>query len=167
MDVMVRHVLPLSAEDYWQTLYSSRPFIEALYSDGLGGSDLHISEWTKSPDGGFRRALDFRPKMQAPAPVKRVLGDAFRCEERGHFDPKSATWRFQYLSSAMGKKIAIHGTQTTRPHPDGCEVTCRLEVTVSIFGVGRLVEKTIASQFETDMRAQAGFIRRWLASNPG
>jgi hypothetical protein len=166
MDVMVRHVLPLSAEDYWQTLYTSRPFIEALYTDGLGGSDLRIAEWTESPHGAFQRALSFTPKMQAPAPVKKVLGGAFRVEERGQFDPKSATWRFQYLSPALGKKIIIHGTQSTRPHGDGCEVTCRLEVSVSIFGVGRLVEKTIASQFETDMRAQANFIRRWLAANP-
>ena len=164
MNVTVRHVLPLSAEDYWQTLYTSRPFIESLYTDGLGGSDLKISRWSVHPDGGLERSLSFRPKMQAPAPVKKVLGDAFRCEEQGQFDPETATWRFQYISAALGKKLAIQGTQTAQDHPEGCEVTCRLEVKVSIFGVGRLVEKTIASQFETDMRAQADFIRRWLSS---
>lgn len=166
MDVMVRHALPLSQEDYWQTLYRSRPFIEGLYTAGLGGSDLQITAWSESPDGAFQRALSFTPKMQAPGPVKKVLGDAFRCNEEGHFDPSTRTWRFQYLSPAMGKKITVNGTQTTGPHPDGCEVTCRLEVKVSIFGVGRLVEKTIAAQFEADMRAQANFIRRWLSENP-
>ena len=165
MEVTVRHPYPISPEVYWQTLYNSRPFIEALYTEGLGGSDLEISAWTSEENGAFSRALSFNPKMQAPSAVKKLLGNAFRCEERGQFDPGLGRWTFQYLSAALGKKVSIDGEQTTRPTAQGCEVISQLRVHASIFGVGRVLEKTIASQFETDMRAQAAFVRRWLTDH--
>lgn len=164
MDVTVRHTLPISPAGYWETLYGCRPFIEALYTEGLGGTELRISEWHSHDDGGFERTLSFNPRMQAPSAVKKILGDAFRCEERGSFDPAHQRWRFDYLSSSLTDKIRIQGTQYASEHPEGCELVCTLSVTVGIFGVGRLVEKTITAQFEADMRTQAAFIRRWLSA---
>ena len=134
MDVCVRHVLPISPDDYWQTLYASRPFIEALYTEGLGGSDLLISAWQTHEGGAFERVLSFTPKMQAPKAVKRVLGEAFRCEERGSFDPLSKTWRFDYLNSKLANKLKLKGSLSTLDHPEGCEVVCTLSATVSIWG---------------------------------
>lgn len=162
MEITTQHILPVSPDTYWETLYCDRAFIEALYTEGLGGDALTITSWQHPDDGAYSRTLSFNPKMNAPAPVKKVLGGTFRCEERGRFDPEQRRWTFQYISGAVASKITIHGHQTTRPHPEGCEVSSTLNVTVAIFGVGRLVEKTIASQFEADMRAQAAFIRRWL-----
>ena len=167
MKVTVQHVLPISPEDYWQTLYASRTFIEALYIEGLGARDLLISEWEQAASGAFNRRLSFNPKMNAPRAVKKILGDAFRCEERGHFDPNTQRWHFVYKSSPLSEKLTITGGQYVEAHPRGCTLHCHLEVGVSIFGVAKLVEKTIVTQFEADMQAQANFIHQWVKRSAG
>mgnify|MGYP001338559240 CR=1 FL=1 len=163
MRIEVQHDLPLEIEDYWQTLYSSRPFIESLYVDGLGARDLQITAWERGPNKAFSRVLSFNPRMSAPRAVKKILGDAFRCEEEGHFDPNAGQWHFVYRSSPLGDKLSISGGQHLSAHPEGCTLHCYLDVAVSIFGVGKLVEKTITTQFKADMEAHARFVRRWVA----
>ncbi|MDP6944659.1 MAG: DUF2505 family protein [Myxococcota bacterium] len=166
MKVTVRHTYPFDPGIYWETLYGHRPFIEALYTEGLDGEDLQILAWRDSDDGSYSRALSFMPKMNAPKAVKKVLGARFRCEERGQYDPTRGAWRFEYISGSMASKISIHGEHATHPHTEGCEVVSTLDIQVSILGVGRLVERTIARQFERDMCAQATFIRRWVDDRP-
>ena len=161
METRTRHHLPIPAEAYWETLYCDRTFIEALYTEGLGGEKLVISAWEQAGKA-YSRTLSFTPKMNAPAAMKRVLGGAFRCEERGAYDPERQAWSFQYISGSLASKITITGQQRTQAHPEGCEVTSTLSVNVKLLGVGRLIEKTIVAQFHADMDAQAAFIRRWL-----
>ena len=163
MEVTVRHTYPLTPSAYWQTLYGHRPFIQALYTEGLGGESLRILDWNEEDGGAYSRTLSFMPKMNAPKAVKKVLGGAFRVEERGRHDPVAGTWTFEYISGSMARKIDVQGKQTALDHGEGCEIVSTLRVKVAILGVGRLVEKTIISQFQVDMDAQARFIRRWIA----
>jgi hypothetical protein len=84
-------------------------------------------------------------------------------EERGRFDTAAKRWRFSMVPDRMADKIKITGETWLEPRGAGqVERVTEMDYAVSIFGLGGVIEKFMASQSEESMEKQVRFIRESL-----
>jgi Protein of unknown function (DUF2505) len=163
MKSTLRHTFEIGADAFWKDIFFDHAFVERIYKEALGCTSVAFLEDTGDTPSGRTRRLTFTQKMDAPAAVRKLFGETTTMEERGHFDPQAKRWRFTMIPDRMADKIRISGETWLEPAGDGkVERVMELEYAVSIFGVGGLVEKFMASETAASTTKQVEFIRAYL-----
>jgi hypothetical protein len=165
MQITLRDRFEVGADAFWRDVFFDGPFLERLYREALGADSFEILSQTGDLASGMSRRLRFSQKVAESAAVRKLFGETASMEEEGRYDPASGTWTFHLVPGTMPDKVTIRGK--TWLEPQGADAVTRvseLSFSVSIFAVGGLVEKYMASQTKETVEKQTRFIREYLAA---
>lgn len=156
MKLTLRHDLPCTPDEFWDAFFDPE-VNDAMYRDALGCTDVTIEEQTGDRETGLHRVLRSTQPLDAPGPVKKLMGDTATTTETGDF--ADGTWRFTMRPDTMGDKIQISGTITAEPTDAGCTRVFEMEAKVKILAIGKVFEATIDKQTREAQDATAEFLR--------
>jgi hypothetical protein len=163
MKQTIRHAFDIGEGAFWKEIFFDHALVERMYKEALGCTSVAFLEDTGDTTSGRTRRLAFTQKLDAPAPIRKLFGETTTMEERGQFDPATHRWRFTMVPDRMADKLRIAGETWLEPAGDGrVERVMSIEYTVSIFGIGGLVEKFMASATEESFEKQVQFTREHL-----
>jgi hypothetical protein len=153
----------ISADTFWREVFFSRDFLERMYKEALDCESVQFLEESGDTAKERTRRLAFRQRIDAPGPIRKLFGDTTTMEERGRFDPNTKRWRFEMIPDRMADKIRITGETWLEPAGEGkVERVCALDYSVSIFGIGALVEKFMASATAESYAKQTKFTQEFI-----
>ena len=159
----IRHTFEIGQDAFWKEIFFDHEFLERMYKEALGCSSVAFLEDTGDSATERTRRLAFTQNIEAPGPIRKLFGDTTTMEERGHFDPATKRWRFTMVPDRMADKIRISGETWLEPAGEGrVDRVMNIEYAVSIFGVGGLVEKFMASATDESFAKQVQFTREHL-----
>jgi hypothetical protein len=140
----VRNVFDCSVDTYWGSLFFSPEYNERLYREGLGFKGFELVELTGEPGGDRHRVLKTEPAADAPAVVRKLIGDSLTYTEVGDWDAKTRLWTYAISTNKLADKLRIGGRLYAEARGENkCERIAEIEIEVKIFGVGGAVEKFI------------------------
>jgi hypothetical protein len=120
----------------------------------------------KETDKEIVRRAKVTPKMDAPAPVAKVMGSSFSYIEEGTFDRATKVYRWKSTPSQMAEKVKTTGE--VRAEPAGEGKVKRISVfhyEAKIFAIGGLVESSIEKSLRSGWEKSAAFFNEWLKKN--
>lgn len=163
-----RNTYDIGADAFWRDVFFDHAYLESMYK-ALGCVSVAFLEDSGDAAPARTRRLTFTQPIDAPGPIRKLFGETTTMEERGRFDPNAGRWQFTMIPDRMPDKVRISGETWIEPVGDGkVERVDAMDLSVSIFGVGSLVEKFMASATAESLAKQAAFTREYLRSRgPG
>lgn len=159
--------LPCTPDACWSS-FLDESYLRALYLDELEYRAFDVVELSATS-----RKLRIAPNMKLPAPVAKLIGDAFVYEEHGTLDraKNEWTWRMAQPVNLDSKRkprrdaVIMHGTARIEASGAGhCRRTDTSSVEAKIFGLGSLIESTIDKELQRARAKEYSFFARWLHS---
>ena len=86
MRYTIKHTIETDIDTFWNLFFDSE-FNRALFVDELGFTTYQVLEDSRDPDGVVRRRLECTPKIELPAPARKIFGNSAGYTEVGRFDP--------------------------------------------------------------------------------
>jgi Protein of unknown function (DUF2505) len=162
--IYASHHLPCTPETFWR-LYFDDAYREALDRE-IGLAEHVILSDEPRGDKRFIRAR-LTPRREVPRAVQKMVKSATLgyVEER-LYDADRSRIDWTALHGALGRRFHCQGLFRVEREGDGSRRVLEGEIRVSILGVGKLIEKTIASDVEGTYDVSARFIARWLEDHP-
>jgi hypothetical protein len=155
--VTVITTIDCDVDTFWKTFFD-RDFNKKLYSEGLGFKAFEFVEASDS-----HRKLKGTPKMNAPGPVAKLLGDSFGYEENGTLDKATNTYRWKMTPNTMGDKLFTSGSVKIEAAGDGkVKRTSEASIEAKIFGLGGVLEGTAEKEIRESFEKEARFMNRWF-----
>lgn len=164
MKIYASHHLPCPPETFWR-LYFDDEYKEALDRE----MDLAEHVILEDTPRGDRRLIRARitPRREVPRAVQKVIKSAtLGYEEERLYDAQRSQIDWKALHAALGSRFHCQGLFRVDPEGDGCRRVLEGEIRVKILGVGKLIERGIASDVERTYDVAARFIARWLEEHP-
>lgn len=144
MKFIVRDIFDTDVDTYWNALFFDAEYNDRMYREALGFKNFETIELTGEPGERRTRTMRTEPAAEAPAVVRKVIGDTLTYTERGHWEPDSQIWHYQIQTSKLADKVKIGGRLWAEPRGEHrCERVVEIEVEVKVFGVGGAIEKFI------------------------
>lgn len=162
MKLRLRHDLPGTPAEFWAGFFDPETAV-AMYLDGLGATSASVTDQSGDIASGLTRTLVSEQPIDAPGPIKKLMGDTAGTSEVGSFDPTTKTWTFTMTPSTLADKISLAGTIRVEPTETGCVRIFELDGQVKIFGIGKVFEAFIESQAKDAQEKTATFWRNRLA----
>jgi hypothetical protein len=160
----VRHVFNTDVDTYWNQIFFNPEYNERLYKQALGFKDFQILELTGEPGQRRTRKMRTEPKAEAPAVVKKLIGDSLSYTETGSLDPATKIWTYAIQTSKLSDKVHIGGRLWAESRGDKkLERIAEIEIEVKIFGVGGVVEKFIESTTRESYENATRFTNQFIA----
>ena len=82
MKFSLRHPYAIEPDAFWREVFFDPAYNEALYREGLHFEAFKVLDESNPPDGRRTRKLAVKPKLDAPAAIKKVLGEQIRNQGR-------------------------------------------------------------------------------------
>lgn len=161
MKISMRHDLPGTPEEFWAGFFDEDTAV-AMYTEALGATSAEVVEQEGDVESGLTRTLHSEQPVDAPGPVKKLMGDTAGTTEVGTFEADTGTWAFTMTPSTLADKITLAGTIRVEPKGDGCVRIFDLDAKVKIFGIGKVFEAFIESQTKEAQDKTAEFWRARL-----
>lgn len=163
MRFTIRHIIETDVDTFWE-LFFAEDYNEAMFRGALKFHNYEVVSLTRDDDGSVKRRTDNAPPLELPPALKRVVGDLSSYIEDGRFEGKSKRWTADVTPSTMADKIRTHVELRVEPRGDKrCERIADIDVTVKIFGVGKVMERFIEQQTRDAYDDSAGFTNTWIA----
>lgn len=143
-------------EVFWERLFFDADYNEALYRE-LRFERYEVLELERFPNGNIRRKLRAEPPLSGPDVLKRALRGHVYYIEEGTFDAARGVWEFVNHTSVQAGTTHVAGTMRLEPHPHGVLQVVELDVQVSAFGLGGLVERQIEKGTRESYRVATAF----------
>ncbi len=157
----IRHTFDVDIETFWSKVFFDLEYNRKLYEEGLSFGYSLIEK--KELDGGvIERKIRTEPRLEAPAVVKKLIGDSIQYVETGRFDPKKRVWTFEITTSKLSDKIDISGQYWVEPKGDKIERIVKTDIEVKIFGVGKTIAAFVEKSTRESYDKAARFTNRWL-----
>ena len=167
MKFTLRHPYSIEPEAFWRDVFFDPAYNEALYRKALQFEAFKVIEETQGPDGRRARKMSVTPKIDAPGPIKSLLGDSVSYVEDGHLDLAKPSWVVKVLPSKLADKSSIRSEMwLERTGPGQSDRVANFEIEVKIFGIGGLVEKAAEKNMREGWETAAGWMRKWFAAHP-
>jgi len=166
MKIRATHEFPCTPEMYWQWNFDD------AYNRALD-RELELTEHRvlSEHQDGPRRVIRARitPKRDVPSVVRKLMRNAtLAYEEERVFDPRRSRLDWQAFYGLLGDRFACAGFVSIEAvGTDSCRRILDGTVRVRVLGLGRLIEKGIASDVQQTYDRSAAFIRRWLKDHNG
>jgi hypothetical protein len=161
----IKHTIETDADTFWDQLFFDAEFNRALFLEGLGFTTYLVLEDSRDPDGTVRKRVECTPKIELPAPARKIFGDSAGYTEIGRFDPAARKYHAEAIPKA---KVAADKVKTTtelwtEPRGDKrCERLVQVDNTVKVFGLGTLIEGFIEQQTRDQYAKAAEFTNQWI-----
>jgi hypothetical protein len=163
----VRDTFNCTVDTYWSEIFFEPEYNERLYKEGLGFKGFELESLTGDKGGPRERVMITEPAADAPAVVRKLIGDSLTYRETGTWSPDDRIWRYDIVTSKLSDKVKIGGILYAEPKGDDkCVRVADIEISVKVFGVGGAVEKFIerttrdsyvkATKFTNDYIAEKG-----------
>lgn len=160
----LRDVFDTDVDTYWDRIFFDAEYNERIYREALGFKSFTILEQTGEPGQVRTRTMRTEPAADAPAVVRKMIGDSFSYTERGTFDPSTKIWTYSITTSGMPEKIKIGGRLWAEPQGDRkCVRVAEIGIEVKIFGVGSAIEKFIEKTTRDSYVKATAFTNRFIA----
>ncbi len=161
----VTHEIDCTPEAFWK-VFLDPDFNKALFLKGLEFPGYEMLDLQES-EGEVLRKVRIQPNVNAPGPVKKLLGDRFEYVEDGRLDRKSQKWTWTTTPSAAKGKLRSEGTLTLEAiGEDRCRRMAEIMVEAKVFGIGSLIEGNFEKELKNGWEKSAAFMNRWLADHP-
>ena len=164
VEIVMKHKFYCDEDRFWKVFFDKALTIEVFKV--MEFPEFRLLELTETETGYFRK-LKAIPKIDAPAPVAKLLGPSFGYTENGEFDNATKVFSFKITPNAMADKIKTEGTVRCEPLEDG---TCRrvVEMTneVKLFAVGSAMESSFEKVIRKSWGKAAEFYNDYLKQNP-
>jgi hypothetical protein len=152
----------IRAETYWRELCLNLDYQERLYQGALNCFDMQVLELDGTYETGQRRRLRFQKRIDAPAAIRKLVGETVTLEEVSQWDPKRQCWTFKMVQAALSDRLDIGGEIRVEEHADGLTQVSHNIVTCRIFGIGAIVEHFVAKQSTEASADKAAFTRKYI-----
>lgn len=164
MQFTVRHTFQTDIDTYWSKIFFDREYNEKLFRGALGFPVYDVLELTEPADGARTRRVKIEPKADAPAVVKKLIGDSIAYVEEGRFDPTARKWSYKITTTKLSDKISISGTFWAEPRGEHViERICVVDCSVKVFGVGGAIETFLEKSTRDSYEKAAEFTNRYIA----
>lgn len=170
-EVVLRHEIFCTEEDYWNKCVWTREFNEGLYVKTLGFPRYEVQGETDGADARTRRTFIEPPVGALPGPLKKAIGDKLSYVEEAAFSKTKRIYEFKVIPSAFPEKTKVWGNLFCEKW-NGKSFTrvSKINVEVKVFGIGGLVEDRImddlrrsydaGEKFTNDFATAGGFSTR-------
>lgn len=164
----IRHVMPFPPETFWTRVHGNSEFNDALYNKHL----KHRYEVLENDPVTGKWLSKFYPNVKLPDVLAKAAAgkeDSFCLAEEGVLDKSGSNWvyRFAVHPSLMEDKVEAKGQMVIVPHGDGgCERIVNFEVSVKVFGLGKIVESFVEMTVRRGYDDSGEFLKSYLAQNP-
>jgi hypothetical protein len=158
-----RRRFPVCAETYWRELCLSLEYQERLYCEALGCRSMSVLEHEGSYETGMRRRLRFEKPIDAPAPIRKLVGDCVTIEEVSSFDAQARCWSYHMIPAVIGERLDIRGAVRLDESAEGVDQLSTTSVACRIFGIGGIIEHFVAKSTVEGNADKAAFTLRYIA----
>jgi hypothetical protein len=162
--VHIETPLPIAPSVFWQRLFFCEEFNAGLHRE-LGFAHYAVVSEQTLADGCVERVLETEPPLHAPEIVQRKLGAALRITERGLFDPRTERYSFTHVPALAVGTTRIAGSIHVEPRPSGLLHIVDVDISVSAFGLGSLIERAIEKSVRESYRVMARYAQGFLAEH--
>jgi len=162
MIVSCRKNFHCDSQTYFKELfnYESR---EPRETKGRGALSFRVKE-SDTNSSTWKHKVEFREQIDAPAPVRKLMGETVLVEEEITWTPGKNKAHVTYRPSTLAKKTHISGTLTAEDTENGdCRVTMETEVKIKVFALGSIMEKTASEKLQKDFEKDVTYFNQVLA----
>lgn len=159
MRIELRHDLPCTPEQFWEAFFDP-DVTERMYTEAIGATSVEILDQSGDLDSTLARRLEWTLPVDAPGPIKKLVGEETTSVEAGTYH--DGTWTYTVEPDAP-VKIQMKGTMTAEPTAEGCVRVFDLDVKVKMIGLGKVFEKFAESQARDAQEKTATFLRGHFA----
>lgn len=165
MQARVEHIIDLPADLFFDEIYFNEDFNRHLYKE-LDFKERTVLEQVDRGDTIFRRVRQV-PLRDIPGPFQKALrGASLAFEEESLYHKGQQRAEIVVISSIKPDKVKISGTFWIESDgPDRCKRLFDVDVNVSIFGVGPMVEKLIIADIVKGHDKSAVLTNRHIREN--
>jgi hypothetical protein len=110
----------------------------------------------------MRRRLRFEKPIDAPAAIRKLVGEVVTIEEVSSFDAREKRWSYQMLPAVIGDRIEIRGVTRLDENAAGVEQLAKNTVSCKIFGIGSIIEHFVAKSTVEGNADKAAFTHRYI-----
>ncbi len=159
----IRDEFPIDAERFWKEVFFDEGFNHGLYVEQLGFPLWRLEEQRTDPDGTIHRVVRIEPKAEAPAALRKLVGDSIQYVERGSWSPSEGRYRFTIEPNKLSEKFETSGEIWTEPAGEGRIVRiARQRIAVKVFGVGKVIEGFLERETRRSFEVDARFTKQWI-----
>jgi len=117
----------------------------------------------REENGKIIRKIRVVPSRNFPGPVKKLMGDGeLSYMEDNSFDKVTHVLDWRSKTSVLTDKIKMSGQIIFSQSPAGVQRRVTGEVSVSVFGLGGMVEKLIVDNIRETYDKIATFTQKWI-----
>lgn len=167
MKFTIRHPYNIEPEPFWQDVFFDADYNEKLYREGLRFEAFDVLELTSPPDGRRARKVRVKPHLDAPAPIRKVIGDSVSYVEEGRLElggPQGPRWVARVIPSTLAEKTQVHAEMwLERTGAGRSDRVASFDIEVKIFGIGGMFEKFLEKTMRDNYQKAAEYTNTWLA----
>ena len=164
MQFTIRNTFDTDVDTYWRSLFFDPEYNARLYREALGFKSFELVELTGEPGGPRTRTMRTEPAAEAPAIVRKLIGDSLTYTETGSWDPGTKLWTYRIVTNKLAEKVYIGGRLWAEPRgATQCERIAEVEVRVKVLGVGGAVEKFIEKTTRDSYVKASAFTNAYIA----
>jgi len=166
MKFILRHPYMIEPEAFWRDVFFDHGYNESLYLKALQFESFKVLEESPGTNGRRTRKVAVQPKLEAPGPIKKLLGDSIGYIEDGHLDPVKPSWVVKVLPSKLADKATITSEMwLERTGPGQSDRVAAFDIDVKIFGIGGMFEKFLEKTMRENYQKAADYTNVWLREN--
>lgn len=159
------HEIHCDTDTFWK-LFFDKTFNEELFKRGLQFPGYEVLEF-KDEDSRIFRRTKVTPKLDAPAPVAKVLGSSFSYTEEGTFDKATKVLSWKTTPSALADKVTTKGTVKVEPMGDDkVRRISEFHYEAKVFGIGGILESAFEKSLRSGWEKSAEFTNQWIKDHP-
>jgi hypothetical protein len=166
MKFTIRHPYAIEPDAFWRELFFDAEYNRKLYLEGLRFEGFEVLEETNPPDGRRTRKVHVKPRFEAPAAMRSMIGDSMSYVEDGRLEltgPNTPRWISKVLPSAMADKTRVTAEMwLERTGPGQSDRVANFEIEVKMFGVGGMVEKMLEKSMRENYQKAAEYTNEWI-----
>ncbi|MFT3928327.1 MAG: DUF2505 family protein [Myxococcales bacterium] len=157
-----RKRFPVRAETYWRELCLNLDYQQRLYCEALGFIRMEVLEHKGDYETGMSRRLRFEKPLEAPLPIRKLVGENVIIEEISKFDPREKCWSYRMVPAVIGDRVEILGAVRLDENASGVEQLSKNSVHCKIFGIGSIIEHFVAKSSVEGNADKAAFTLRYI-----
>ena len=162
MRYTIKHIIETDVDTFWKLFFDAE-FNRSLFVEGLHFTTYQVLEDTLEPSGAGRRRIECSPKIDLPAPARKIFGESVGYTEIGRYDATQRKYFAEVVPKVAADKLKTTSETWAEPRGDKrCERLVQVDTTVKIFGLGGLLEGFIEQQTRDQYSKAADFTNRWI-----
>jgi len=100
----IKHTIDTDVDTFWKLFFDAE-FNRSLFVDGLRFTVYQVLEDVREPSGAGRRRLECSPKVDLPAPARKIFGESVGYTEIGRYDPTQRKYFAEVVPKVAAEKL--------------------------------------------------------------